>query len=283
MPKMKDLELILPSYDCNRDCPYCTAKITRWYSTELDLDKFSKTLDELIEKEYHFKYFILCGNGEPSLYPTETLLRIFEIINSHNTEHLLFDNIRIQTSGNLFSNTIHKDVRNAIKGRYIVEITRAAFDYETDSDILRYKGDYINSYNFSLYKTIRLNIVILKGMTGKDIVYNIKKYKDSYPNIKYISIKTLNLNTRDGDTNNPYSEWIIENAVARKDSNDIVISISQLLGEPDLEYKDRFIWKHNDVEISLYTANGKHYGDSHLVYYGDKLIDFELNKITLSL
>lgn len=28
--KYKEFELILSSFKCNKNCPYCTAKITKW-------------------------------------------------------------------------------------------------------------------------------------------------------------------------------------------------------------------------------------------------------------
>lgn len=46
--KYKEFELILSSFKCNKNCPYCTAKITKWPVVD---DK----LELLAEKLYFLK------------------------------------------------------------------------------------------------------------------------------------------------------------------------------------------------------------------------------------
>lgn len=273
--EFKDFELILPSFKCNRDCPYCTAKITKWQERELDLNTFEKTLNELEIKGYHFKYFILCGNGEPSLYSLEDINTIFDSVNKHRS---LFEHIRVQTSGNLF---FEKDKINSLPQDTIIEITRVHKDFDSDKEVLKYNRDYLDTETFKEWKNIRLNMVVLNNATAESLIKQAEYYSDTFKNIKTISIKTLNLNTKGGSTDNKYSQWILKNAVSRKECMSIVQEMQQLLGQAVVEYKDRYVWKLNDTEITLYSAKGKTYGDTHMVYYGNEIVDFNLNKIEI--
>ena len=74
--KYKEFELILSSFKCNKNCPYCTAKITKWPNVDDKIDKFEEKLQYLKEKDISFRYFIFCGNGEPSLHSFETDMRL---------------------------------------------------------------------------------------------------------------------------------------------------------------------------------------------------------------
>lgn len=271
----KDFELILPSFECNRDCPYCTAKITKWETRELDLDTFEKKLTELKQKGYNFKYFILCGNGEPSLYSVETLKKIFDSVQRHRS---LFKYVRVQTSGNLFYET---DKIELLPADTIIEITRVHDNFKKDSEVLKYKDDYTQLESFRTWKNIRLNMVVLKDATAESLIEQAELYCAKFDNIKTISIKTLNLNTKDGSLDNKYSQWILKNAVARQECYQLIHEMQELLGEAVIEYKDRYVWQINDTEITLYSAKGKVYGDTHMVYYGNEIVDFNLNKIEL--
>ena len=49
--KYKEFELILSSFKCNKNCPYCTAKITKWPNVDDKIDKFEEKLQYLKEKD----------------------------------------------------------------------------------------------------------------------------------------------------------------------------------------------------------------------------------------
>lgn len=276
--QLKDFELILPSFRCNRDCPYCTAKITNWEKRDLNLNNLDLKLAELTEKGYHFKYFILCGNGEPSLYSDEIWRRIWDIVEKHRD---LFDDFRVQTSGNLFDCGYKLEYLRETGLNVIIEITRVSFDSEEDMKVLGNAREYIYSKAFKYWKRIRLNMVMLKGITAEKVKEQVEQYTLRFDNIETVSIKTLNLNTKTGDTNNQYSQWILNNAISRDDCMELVQKLTGLLGDAVVEYKDRFIWMIGNTEVTLYSAKGKQYGDTHMVYYGDELVDFKLNKIEL--
>ena len=144
-----------------------------------------------------------------------------------------------------------------------------------------YKRDYINTENFKKAK-VRLNYVLLKNKKFEDCLEEIKQYIEKYPNIETVSLKTLNLNTRNDEINNPYSKWIIENALTKKDTNDIInfMSNNAKFVVSDEKFFDRFEWVYEGVPITFY-AKKLDYGFSNIVYYGGELVDYHLNKIEI--
>ena len=49
--KYKEFELILSSFKCNKNCPYCTAKITKWPIVDDKVDKLEETFNYLKNKD----------------------------------------------------------------------------------------------------------------------------------------------------------------------------------------------------------------------------------------
>ena len=88
----KDFIMILSSYKCNKNCPYCIAKIERLPEIKEDLIQFKNQIDKLIQDKARFKYFVLSGNGEPSYYTYEFLEQIVSIV----TNSGIFEDYRIQ-------------------------------------------------------------------------------------------------------------------------------------------------------------------------------------------
>lgn len=272
--KYKEFELIGTSFKCDKNCPYCTAKITRWPSVEDKFELLEEKLKYLKDNNIRFRYFIFCGNGEPSLLSFEDFKTVVEATRKVD----IFDEKRLQSSGNIFYEDKKLDL---IKDDFIVEITRVSLDSKKDMEILGYKRDYINSDNFKK-ANIRLNYVLLKNKKFEDYLEEIKQYIDKYPNIKTVSLKTLNLNTRNNEINNPYSKWIIENALTKKDTDDIInfMSNNTQFVVSDEKFFDRYEWIYEGVPITFY-AKKLDYGYSNIVYYGGELVDYHLNKIKL--
>lgn len=272
--KYKEFELIGSSFKCDKNCPYCTAKITKWPIVN---DKFELLEDKLMylkENNISFRYFIFCGNGEPSLLDLKDFKTVVQATRKVN----IFDEKRLQSSGNIFYEDEKLDL---IKDDFIVEITRVSLDSKEDMQILGYKRDYINTENFKK-ANIRLNYVLLKNKKFEDYLEEIKEYINKYPNIKTVSLKTLNLNTKNGDINNPYSKWIIENALTKNDTNDIInfMSKNTKFVVSDEKFFDRYEWIYEGVPITFY-AKKLDYGYSNIVFYGGELVDYHLNKIQL--
>lgn len=125
--KYKEFELILSSFKCNKHCPYCTAKITKWPPVDDKVDELEDKFKYLRSKGINFRYFIFCGNGEPSLHGYDTIRKVVEATRNVN----LFDEKRFQSSGNIF---FEPDKLNLIKNDFIVEITRVDFNRQKDME-----------------------------------------------------------------------------------------------------------------------------------------------------
>lgn len=272
--KYKEFEFISSSFKCDKNCPYCTAKITKWPVRDNKLEMLENQLNYLKNEGINFRYFIFCGNGEPSLMNYEDFRKVVEATRNVN----IFEEKRLQSSGNIF----YEDEKlNLIKDDFIVEITRVALDSKKDMEVLGYKRDYINTENFK-NANIRLNYVLLKNKNFEDSLEEIRQYIKKYPNIKTVSLKTLNLNTRNNEINNPYSKWIIENALTKKDTNRIIdfMTNNTEFKVSDEKFFDRFEWVYEGVPITFY-AKKLDYGFSNIVYYGGELVDYHLNKIEI--
>ena len=274
MVKYKEFELILSSFKCNKNCPYCTAKITKWPVVDDKVELLESKLNFLKDKGITFRYFIFCGNGEPSMQSYETIESVLNATKNVN----IFDEKRFQSSGNIF---FENDKLDLIKDEFIIEVTRVDIDSKKDMATLGYKKDYINSENFKK-ANIRLNYVLMKNKSFEDYLEEIKEYIDKYPNIKTISLKTLNLNTKDDNIDNRYSKWILNNALTKKDTDKIIefMNKNSNFKCSDTKFFDRYEWIYKGVPITFYLKK-LDYGISNIVYYGGRLVDYHLNDIEL--
>ncbi len=272
--KYKEFELIGSSFKCDKNCPYCTAKITKWPVIDDKFELLEKKLEYLKENNISFKYFIFCGNGEPSLLEFNDFETIVEATRNVN----IFEEKRLQSSGNIFYEDKKLDL---IKNDFMIEITRVSLDSKEDMKVLGYNRDYINTDNFKKAK-IRLNYVLMKDKSFEEYLEEIKKYIEKYPNIITVSLKTLNLNTRKDEIDNPYSQWIIENALTKEDTDKIIkfMNSNANFVTSDEKFFDRFEWNYKGVPITFY-AKKLNYGYSNIVYYGGELVDYHLNKIKI--
>lgn len=272
--KYKEFELISSSFKCDKNCPYCTAKITKWPVVDNKIDMLEEKLKWLKEKGISFRYFIFSGNGEPSLMHIDEFKKAINATRNVN----IFDEKRLQSSGNIF----YDDEKfHYIKDDFLVEITRVNIDSKKDMKILGYTRDYIESSNFK-NANIRLNYVLMKDKSFEEYLEEIRTYINKYPNIKTISLKTLNLNTMNDNIDNPYSKWIIENALTKKDADNIIENMSKNANfkVKDLKFFDRYEWIYKGVPITFYVKK-LDYGYSNIVYYGGRLVDYKLNDIKL--
>ena len=256
----KDFIIILSSYKCNKDCPYCIAKIEKLPEVNEDLIKFKIQIDKLIQNKAKFKYFVLSGNGEPSYYTYEFLKEIISIV----TNSGIFEDYRIQTSGNLF----HNDKLFDLFQDWLIEITRVSQSYEVDSSVLHYKNDYILTQNFYNAR-IRLNYVLLRNLSS-NINRDIKKYLIQYRNIETIALKILDTQETQDDK---YTKWISENGLTYNDVDTTRFVLDTSFDYLGYEFNNH-IWDHNGKQISLFN-NANYNKDKtihNLVWYGDKLI-----------
>lgn len=146
----------LPSFACNKNCPYCISDI---------LNKTTKEDDYLNIGQYISKlplcdYFILSGNGEPSLYSYDVLKYIVDTVN----KSYKFNSKRVQTSGLLF-NQIEK---LKLFDGWIKEITVVSTSQQEDMNTLGYKNEYFNLLPTVPKTELRVNYTMLlnKYTTG---------------------------------------------------------------------------------------------------------------------
>ena len=272
--KYKEFEFIGSSFKCDKNCPYCTAKITKWPVVDNKLEELEEKLNYLKRNNIRFRYFIFCGNGEPSLLEFNDFKKVVEATRNVN----IFDEKRLQSSGNIF---YENEKLELIKDDFVVEITRVSMDSKIDMQTLGYKRDYIKTENFKK-ANVRLNYVLLKNKKFEDCLDEIKAYIKKYPNIKTVSLKTLNLNTRNDKIDNPYSQWIIKNALTKEDTNRIVefMSNNTKFVVKDEKFFDRYEWNYKGVPITFY-AKKLDYGLSNIVYYGGRLVNYHLDDIKI--
>ena len=256
----KDLIMILLSYKCNKDCPYCIAKIEKLPEVNEDLIQFKSQIDKFIKDKAKFKYFVLSGNGEPSYYTYEFLKEIVSIV----TNSGIFEDYRIQTSGRL----LYNDKLFYLFKDWLIEITRVSEYYDIDSSVLHYKNDYTLTKNFHNAR-IRLNYVLLKNLSS-NMNRDIMKYLIQYRNIETIALKILD--TQENQIND-YTKWILENGLIYEDVDTIRFVLDNHFKYLNYEFNNH-IWDHNGKQISLFS-NAEYNKDKtihNLVWYGDKLI-----------
>ena len=136
--KYKEFALIGSSFKCDKNCPYCTAKITKWPVVKNNFHLLEEKLIYLKKHDINFRYFIFSGNGEPSLLDFNDFKTIVDATRKIN----IFEEKRLQSSGNIFYEDKKLDL---IKNDFMVEITRVSINSTDDMKILGYKRDYINT------------------------------------------------------------------------------------------------------------------------------------------
>ena len=145
-----------------------------------------------------------------------------------------------------------------------------------------YNPDYSPKLPLFIKANVRLNYVMMKNKSFDEYLSEIKKYIDTYPNIKTVSLKTLNLNTLNGKIDNPHSKWIIENALTKSDSQNVIEFMCKHADvvHQDNEFFDRIEWIYKGVPITFYIKKLS-YGISNIVCYGGEFVDYHLNKLDI--
>lgn len=199
--KLKEYVFILGSYACDKKCPYCIAKMNKKDTESFDKEfkKLEKTLEDYKSKEVSFQNFILSGNGETSLYKIEELRLIKKLVE----ESGIFDDFRIQTSGNLFSDKEKLELFS----NWIKEITVISSKAKEDQDFYKYKASYLKSKAFLGARRIRVNIVVTNENLLKMEGY-IRDYS-KMKNVETIALKILDCSDNDSSE----SKWVMENAL----------------------------------------------------------------------
>lgn len=280
MKTLKELEIILSSFECNKNCPYCTAKSTRWPLVEDDIQALELATSELFKLGYTFKYLTVGGNGEPTLHSYEKLASIVDIYKDKPIQIK-----RVLTSGNIFKDSEEKKFNLFNDNGYVFEITVTSSNQLKDMETLGYDNKYLNSRLFKKAKRVRVNYVMLKDNNDKYLT-EVKNLLDTYPNIETASIKLLNINTNTDDkSTNIIGDWIIKHGIpksSREEIKDILNKDAQLKRINIVEDNfDTMSWEYNGKEI-YFSYKSTSYGQFDLVWYGDRFVDYKLNRLGIT-
>lgn len=199
--RLKDYVYVLGEYNCDKHCPYCIAKMNKKETLSFDeeLNLLNEKLKDFKEKNVKIEHFILSGNGEPSLYKYEQLKFIRDLVMESN----VFEDYRIQTSGNLFMDKEKLELFDS----WLKEITVVTSNAKYDQEFYNYKKNYLSSKAFLNSHRIRVNIVILKN--NLEYIGNVISYYDKLECVETMALKIL-----DNSLNSTIeSKWISENAI----------------------------------------------------------------------
>jgi organic radical activating enzyme len=261
MNKYKNFIITLSSYACDKNCPYCIAKMNKLDFKPEKLDRLAEDVARLKNEGHQFKACVLSGNGEPSLYEVDFLQEVKEIMEQAN----IFKTKRIQTSGNLF---FHDEKFDLFKD-WLIEVTRVSKDFEKDSQILKYKKDYMKTEAFK-QANIRMNTVLLKDNVFH-IIEDISEYA-TYPNISQIAIKFLDKSLDEMATKQ--DKWINEHGVDYTKAQEIIELLSKHFTYKGHEFQNH-MWEVNGKIISMYVNDQYNTDktDENFMWYGDQQLN----------
>lgn len=261
MNRYKNFIITLSSYACDKNCPYCIAKMNNLDFKPEKLEKLEKDIADLKNEGHDFKSIVLSGNGEPSLYEVQFLKNVKNIVEKAD----IFKTKRIQSSGNLFFDHEKFDLFKD----WLIEVTRVSKDFEKDSEILKYKKDYLETENFKK-ANIRMNIVLLKDNV-KEVVKDISEYF-TYPNINNIAIKFLDKSSNETETKQ--DKWINQYSVDYSNAYEIIQKLNQQFDYKGYEFQNH-IWETKGKKITMYVNENYNEDktDENFMWYGDKRLD----------
>lgn len=144
MRNYKELEIILGSFACDKNCPYCTAKITKWGYVDDDTHLLGLNVAEMKVLGYTFHYVTIGGNGEPTLHSYEKLKEIVEMFDDWDIPVK-----RVLTSGNVFRPEERKKLDLFREHGWVFECTTTSFDNELDRETQDYDFNYFDTRAFA--------------------------------------------------------------------------------------------------------------------------------------
>lgn len=266
-----NLTIVLPSYKCDKNCPFCIAKNNRKFNDEGENFKaLEDQLKILRENNIVFDKVVLSGNGEPSLYDLETLKKYAKILKDHEN---YFNTLRIHTSGNIFFEPDKFNLFNNLTDNIEFDIMRAAIDSTQDMKTLGYQRDYTKTPEFKNAKRIKIDIALTKKLEDENV---FPKMLDQFildnPNIKLIRFKYL----MTGDnSDSKQAKWIISERMKKEN----FVSFGHKL----LDYYNcsnlNDLMSSNGTKI-LFERCGNYAKD--IIFNGGQLKDYNENPISIS-
>lgn len=255
---LNNLTLVLGSYKCDKNCPYCIAKANHKFENLDNIDNLDDIFKQLKENLVSFNRFVISGNGEPSLYDYSSLLRIKEVINKYRS---LFKKFRIHSSGNIFFNDDKFRLFNG-ELQFEYEVLRVALESELDMSILGYKNDYLTSSNFINCNDVKCDIALTDYLNINNIKENVYTFLMLNPSIKTLRFKKL----LPGDYSNEKRDWVVKHTLSDDD-------IKRIMYKLEMDSNNN-VYKSSGGLI-IYKKNGNY--DKDLVINNGILKDYNHN------
>lgn len=271
----KELEIILSDFNCDKHCPYCTAKITKWPIKQDDIHMLSLYVGQLKKLGYTFHYVTIGGNGEPTLHTYDKLKEIVELFDDYDGIKVK----RVLTSGNIFREVEREKYNLFVEHDWFFEVTTTNFDTEKDMITLGYNHNYFITEAFKNAR-IRLNYVLL-NQNYDVFIGDLIRFAKTYDNIETLAVKLLNINTKTGLIDNPLSEWISKNGISKDRREEIADILSQNFVYNGESF-DTHSWTLDDKHEVYFSWKKVNYGLYDLVYYGDRFINYQLEDVNLT-
>lgn len=268
-PKIKftyinNLTLVLGSYICDKNCPYCIAKNNKKFSKNDKLDVLQNLLDDLKNEGIRFNRFVLSGNGEPSMYEYDDLLKIREVL-LKNLD--LFKFLRIHSSGNIFFEEEKLALFSTLGDNIEFEILRVSLDSKIDRQILGYKQNYLESILFKTCKSVKCDIAFTDYLDFSNIKQDIETFLKENPSISKIRFKKLLVGDNDASKQ---AMWVKKHSLSDSD----ILRIIRQLGLIEFNGGYRSL----DGRI-VYMPNGNYEND--IVISNGMIEDYDYNKYTV--
>lgn len=259
--KINNLTLVLSSYKCNKNCPYCIAKNNKKFISSDNLNGISSILNTLNENNIKIKRFVISGNGEPSLYSLDELKQIRAAILENRD---LFELIRIHSSGNIFYEEDKFELFNELNSEF--EVLRVSLNPSDDMDILGYDKNYLDSDLFKRCNNVKCDIALTDYL--EDI--NIQQFLINNPSIKKIRFKTL----LGADNDTLYGRWVKEHTLRYDEIHEIIKTLNlsynngiyvsddkKIIYKPSGDYANDFVITGNCIQ----NYEGENYNAKKLI------------------
>ena len=231
MYKLSNLTIVLPSYNCDRNCPFCIAKNNRKFNSneKMSFSKLAEIFKQLRENNIRFERIVLSGNGEPSLYRLEELQELAKIIKENED---LFDILRIHTSGNIFFEKDKFDLFNELVPNVEFDTLRLAIDPEKDMQALEYARDYMQTEEFKKAKKVKFDLGLTRVLEKETLPVDLEKLLLDNPNVEVIRFKSLMSGEND---NSKQAQWVKNNRISKTEFIELTKRILSFFGCKSLD------------------------------------------------
>lgn len=259
--KLNNLTLVLGSYECDKNCPYCIAKNNKKFlKNDNELQKLSDILTEFDRNNINFDKFVLSGNGEPSLYTYEQLEFIKETIMKNRQ---LFNKIRVHTSGNIFFKEQAFHLFNNIILPVEFEVLRVDLSSKVDKKVLGYNRDYLTSELFAEANEIKCDIAFTDYLNTEDLKNRLDEFLYKHNSIKKIRFKKLLVGDKDVT---PQACWVKKHGLSD-------LQIEKVINQLGLiSTSEGYISSNHQI---IYKENGNYSRD--LVINNNNINDYDRN------